>query len=1049
MAKEEPQPTTGGSLPEQLARAATEAITQQQKPQETPPRQQKSKSKVNSGILELSDKEVFHNPNAQRIYDEIIGDARKIGDANNASAIRIMCEEAIRQGHASGEDALVFQEIIQNCEEVIRNAYVREGTKDRFSSIYLSEEEIKAITENPALWFDRKLRQLELHADDPESILFTSSKRRLELAAEFFGSESFDKSRVLLDPRMSDQSVDMLKKHVETYAGNPTKSKLADLISSRIDAVFVQAHLSRATMQDMPKVVNSIRSMGDKGLSTLESYDAALVGEWRGRYDKIVLDLMKGRRFTPSVLDEASEIAFEQLMSEKHLVEPRIQRFYQLWQAQGTEPVKFELSDDYAKAIIARSRIAWRVRMNQAKAMASGEGPLFGDKHGDIPSFATMNIEEVMLASSRIRDWFIRKWGKKVMLPMWNMGAKFTAQLSPELNGKNGLISQKTEELWHNAHQSADRESQLRAMRQIKDLMDNNTLDGSGIHGNPTDQELIDQMNKRMRLQSGFHKKALHELVEIEEGGERMQYMLRPYFHWDSDWRRRLAETYVKMAYTHADDYCLGSELKKAGNTYFFDPTQREHAEHIAAGKTFEKALMHVVRFRPQALAEMLSDGQSTSFASWFKNHQVELGYRDAKDPNAMFADLNRRFLMINNSIMMNNLPPIDYSNLDTFIEISHLPSDQRATRIAQLPEDQQKQWEQVSTVFSVFEKGENRAPLDNPEQYFKTMKSLHGMLTENTNKQLFELKGIQYDKFFLSLAWEDDIPTQYLEDPTQFVQHINKKYLVSIGVLREGEEPPKHFSLFNPTENTPEENAFVQRLLSASGISEQFTQLGVGPGSPLARAWGDYTLAGDAFGAILENGFNPDEKEFFKMIKTVWTKVEMYQGAQLATDAGLKLGAAWIGSAQVDVNYGDFLTSFADSSVLKKVWGNNAPSLSLDSVMEMRENLEKIMPLMENMSPAAARQLNRFLRLSTVHILGKFDTGISWESLINPFGIASRLGLKPDKLIRRLERTMPMGLGDYKFRMVLTLVFIMLTLASLNEAKKGGKEGTSSGGGH
>ncbi len=1047
MAKEDQTSTPGNSLPEQLAHAAAEAM--QPKTQENQPsRAKKSKSALDpKGILKLSKEEVFHNPNAQRVYDSIIADTLEIADANKATAIRAQCEDALRRGHATGEDAVVFQEIIQNCEEVIRKSYVKGD--DRFSSIYLSQEEIQAIIENPALWFDRKLRQLELHADDPESILFTSSKRRLELAAEFFGSESFDKSRVLLDPRMSEQSVDMLRQSVESYADNPIKSKLAGMISSRIDAVYVQAHLSRATMHDMPKVVDNIRKMGDKGLSSLESYDAALVGEWRGRFDKIVFDLMKGRRFTPSVIDEASEIAFEQLWSERSLVNPRLQKFYQLWQAQGTESVKFELSEDYAKAIIARSRIAWRIRMRQAVAMASGEGPLYGDKHGDIPSFATMNIEEVMLASSRIRDWFIRKWGKKVMLPIWNMGAKFTAQLSPELSGKNGLITKKTDQLWNDAHQSSNPQLQLRALRQIKDLMDNNTLDGSGIHGNVTDQELIDQMNKRMRLRSGFNKKALGELVEIEEGGERMQYMLRPYFHWDSDWRRKLAETYVKMAYTHAEDYCLGSELKKAGNTYFFDPTQREHAEHEEAGKKFEKALSHVVRFRPQALAEMLSDGGSETFASWFRQHQAELGYRDAKDPNAMFSDLNRRFLMINNSLMRNNLPPIDYSQLDTFIEISHLPSDQRAARIAGLPENQQKQWEQVQEAFSIFEKGEKHSPLDNPEQYFKTMKVLHGRLTEGNNSQLFELKNIQYDKFFLSLAWEDDIPTQYLEDPTQFAQHINTKYLVQIGVLKEGEQPPAHFSLFNPAENTPEENAFVQRLLSASGISEQFTQLGVGPGSPLARAWGDYTLAGDAFSAILENGFNPDEKEFFKMIKTVWTKVEMYQGAPLATDAGLKLGAAWIGSAQVDTNYGDFLTGLADSSVLKEVWGNNAPSLSLDSVMEMRENLEKIMPLMEKMSPATAHQLNKFLRLSTIHVLGKYNTGVSWESVINPFGIASKLGLKPEKLIKRLERTMPLGLGDYKARMVLTLVLVMLALASLNEAKKGGKEGSSSTGGH
>jgi len=1074
MAKEDPQPPAGGSPPEQL-HAAGEAVKPIVTAEKPPPPPSKSKSEVTpKGILKLSDKLILHNPEAQKIYDVILMQYPEVGDANAATVVREMCERAIRCGKVTGEDAIIFEEIGNRCDDVVAKSY-ENGKGERFSSIYLTEQEIHEIIQNPALWFEKKLRELELNADDPESILFSSSKRRLELAAEFFGSESFDKSRVLLDPRMSDQSIEQLKKSVDGYARDPSKSRLAGYISARIDGVYLQARLSRATMGDLPDVVKAIRSMGDKGLYTLESYDAGLVGEWRGRYDRIISDLAKNHRLTPADFDRAGEIALQQLMAEKDLVQGRLQNFYQRWQAPGGEPTKFELTDDYAKGIIARARISWRIRMRQAVVMTYGMDPLFGDKAEGVPSYATMNLEEGMLAVSRIRDWFIRKWGKKVVLPVWNMAAKFTARLSPELAGTEvdlpgkrvalhkGIISEKTERLWHDAHQTTDRAKQISAMREIKALLDNNTVDGSGIDA-VDDDALIKAMNKKfgLKLTGSFQMKELRELVEIEEGGERLQYMLRPYFYLDSDWRRKLVQIYVNAAYKHAGDYCLGSELKGAGNAYFFDPSKREGQEHAHAGKKFLEVLEHVVRYRPQALAEMLSDGKSESFALWFENHRGDLGYQDA---NTMFSDLNRRFIMINNDLMMNNLPPIDYQNSELYRQLMLLNKEERlafatknidAFTVPKKKPDRQvtpqeivDQCEHMEHIFGILGNTTDQSPSNNPDQYFKTMNALHGRLTEEKKSQLFELTSMKYDRFFLSLAWEDDIPTQYLEDPTQFAQHLNTQYLVEIGVLKPGEEPPKDFSLFDPSKNTPEQNAFVQRLLRAAGISEQFTQLGVGPGSPLARAWGDYALAGDAFNAILENNFGPDEKEFFKMIKTVWTKVEMYQGAPIATDAAIKLGAGWIGAAQVKKTYGDFFTGAVDSSVLKEVWGNNAPSLSLDNVMEMRENLERIIPMMERMSPSTAHALSKFLRLSNIHLFGMIDTHIAWDTIFNPFGIASKLGIKPEKLIRKLERIAPMGLTDYKLRMALTLVLVMMALASLNEAKKGGKEGVSSGGGH
>jgi len=912
---------------------------------------------------------------------------------------RIYQRRRILEVEIQAEKAALEQKFQQQREEMHR-----EQRDSDFSSIYLAPYEVDLTIQNPATFFEPKLRELEASSTNVGGDYFESQMRRLKLAGEMFGSDFFDRQR--LSKEMPTDDINRLEKRMNGMS-KAMKRRLSEYVATRIDVIYANYMLTNTA--DTKKFVERMQSISDRGILNMSAADGALVGDWVGRYELILKGLIKKdtRLFTPQEA-EATNIAVEQLLAERKLWNAPYMNFFKDYQMAGTElPEQFRVIDrSAAESIIRRAKTVWRLRMRKPVIMEQGLGPGAGEWETGLASYATLSIEEKMLGAARIRDWFMRKWGpKREFLLVWNTGAYFTARADSKLWK---YIQQQTKDLWNTlslTETAGNEELRKPALVQLAKLLKFNeprlsVLDLKSPGETGFEATVLARLGK---MKEGD----LERLVALEEGGFRMQRLLRPYFYMDSLWREGVFKTQIEKAYDHHDKMFLGARLRKAGEAYFFDPLTVYSPEKA---KDFRKELKYVTEYRPQGIADFLRRGDDKELTMWFDSKKTDFGIADM---DKMFDQINRRFLMINQMIIRDNGEPINYSEIGSLLRPG-LTAKERVTLLKQ-PQNARLKiwWEYAEKAFSIKDES---AEVNTTEQYFTIMNSLYTHLTENGNAQIEKLTGIQYDRWFLHMPWEDDLPAHLLQDPKN-MPNINPAYKEKSGLDMDGCPLP---------------------------ISHQLTDQGAGPGSPNYRAWNDlFEHAVVTFDEINQFDFSSDEKKFIELMNLVYQKICIYQGPYLGSEAVIKLTAAWLGSAQVKAKYGDLFTGMLDSSVFKEARGPEAPSLSLDKVYEVLEEVQKNVTRLDAQAPHMMHELERFLRIANVHILGR-ETPISWHSI---FTFAEKLPILKSvispQLISRIERGYPMGLWSYKLMLAAVFVTVVIALSTGKDIAKGGKEET------
>ena len=154
--------------------------------------------------------------------------------------------------------------------------------------------------------------------------------------------------------------------------------------------------------------------------------------------------------------------------------------------------------------------------------------------------------------------------------------------------------------------------------------------------------------------------------------------------------------------------------------------------------------LQKIAEYRPHALLEFLINGKNAEATTWF-NKQIlpggvihgAFGGRVAM-PHQLYAEVQRRFIPINDLLVYDNKGPVNYINITT---------EQRA----------------VINKVCATDKG---GTVDS-DAYVKFMKDLHKLLTQNKNHLIKELTEPQYDDIYRRTRWVDDAHMELLYERT------------------------------------------------------------------------------------------------------------------------------------------------------------------------------------------------------------------------------------------------------------------------------------------
>lgn len=892
----------------------------------------------------------------------------------------------------------------------------RAARESDFSSLYVSPGEKDKFRDNPAIFLHEKLDNAEREAEkgDINAPLFQANMDRLKLAGQMLGSDEFIET--IRKEYPEDRALAEFVSRIDPM-DKAARRELSQSIAARIDAIYLNYALSNSS--DLEKFGESMQRFGDRGILVLGSGEGGLVGDWASRYEAILNGIVGNnvRLYTQHEAG-ATKVAVDQLLAEGDTA-AYYQEFYKKYQIPGKElPEQYStMSREMAESIIRRAKIVSRLRMRKPVMMEQGLAP--GDNEWEFgqSSYATLGIEEQMLGAARIRDWFMRKWGnRQEFLLVWNTGALFTAKADKRLWK---YVQEQTKQLWTAAHleDTADNATaRNKALERLATLLHfNEPYESVQDIVSPFDSN--NQLTwkgavlNRMRT---MKPKDFERLVAVEEGGFRMQRMLRPYFYMDSLWREHEFREAIEKAFTHGDKMFLGARLRARGEKFFFNPITPDRSK---AEAELVKEMIDIAKYRPQGIADFLRHNNDVELQSWYNANRVSFGAADL-DIHRAFGELNRRFIMINQRIIRDNSEPIDYTAIDQLLNLARMSPDARMAELAGLDIRTKTWWGYVEKVFAI---EDSSAGIYTPERYLSAMKSLHTHLSSSEYAQLKKLTGVQYDRYFLHMAWEDDMPAHLLED-IRNIHNIDPAYLETTARDADGKPMP---------------------------ISHKLTSLGTGPGSPAKRAWTDFKLAIDTMNAFNDFNFAADEKEFLKLCFLMNKNIGVYQGPYLASEAVLKFTASWLGSAQVKAEYGDFLTGLFGSSVFKEARGSNAPSLSLDKVHEVFEEVEKVVGRLDTEAPQAYHAIERFLRISTVHMMGKevkipylFEEGISWHELFkHAKDIPVLRNVVESKLLRSLDKSSPLGLSTYKLLLGAGLITAIVVATTGAELKNEGKD--------
>lgn len=785
-----------------------------------------------------------------------------------------------------------------------------ERARERFSSMWLTPEERVGMRDNPRWTVEEMLRKIEettvLFPDTPAA---RAAERRLELMSEYFSHKQYE-----IDINEHIRLKGLTGKEVAIY-----RDRAATMYRELSEKISIRTGIHKAYgiirgVGDPESIWKSLITVGEAGLEHLMNENGGLNEIVFNRY----VQIFKHHRYNPD--GSLKRITGEELYLirkkvEKAIIEDKTlygeiykQAGYLQADAKTGKFVARDLTDEDCQAIVRQAEYLVTMSQQDLVAMLGGQGP--GEIAGGISSFESASTAEKMLAAMDINRWFFEKWTnlRPGQLVVWQNACR----LAVETEGKIGVVEGKLHGV-----KKGDAEFK-KLVRQVF----------GGAEDGSKDAEVLARAKKALEIKqmerTGHYAEIkirdinevwdrlsldfLRDQMMVTEGEKIVGGLLEVYDHFSSGWRISIHTYQLEKVWGTSDQGgygdLLGLGMRLRKAGYGYVSAETT-ATKESAKQGLTKELKKVAKYRPQALFEFLSDGRDPETQTWFDKKLYAGVFPDAtiNKPHELHQEIARRFLAINELLAIKGFPPIDYSAG---------PSE--------------PQLEIVKRVC-----GQTKTDADKYLEMMKVMSTQVG--NEYSINQLVSAK---YNRIYYRTQWLDDARLRYLE---KTVDKDNKPVV-------------------------PGDRRSADAMVP---LSQVFTDRGQGDVDALVRSWRDGATGIKSVQNVFA-ALTPDEKTYLKNIAEMNQNVAAYSGADYATRATLYMLGGWGKTAKTDAIFDWlYLGGLDETSAMKRMFGNRAPSLGLNELEEFIEQHDHdLLSKMEFLAPQAFHTVERYLGITT-----------------------------------------------------------------------------------
>ncbi len=825
----------------------------------------------------------------------------------------------------------------------------RERTRE-FSSMWLTSGEREGMRDNPRWTVEDVLRRVEettvLFPDTPAA---EAATRRLGLMSEYFSHKQYE--------------ID-----IEDYIKlKGWKSTSSQAIEHRSRATTMYRELSQkiSVRTSIHKAFGIIRGVGDpesiwKSLITVGEAGLEHLMNENGGLNEIVFNryvqIFKHHRYNPD--GSLKRITGEELYLirkkvEKAIIDDRA-LYDEIYKQAGyfqtdpktgrlitdrdKKPIARGLTDEDCRAVVRQAEYLVTMSQQDLVAMLGGRGP--GEIAGGISSFESASTAEKLLAAMDINRWFFEKWTnlRPGQLVVWQNACR----LAVETEGKVGIIEgklqgvKKGDDKFKNLVRETfgpvdpkkkGLEIDEEILKRAKKALEIREMQRTGHYAEIKAKDLKDPKEQELmwnRLSLDF----LRDQMMVAEGEKIVGGLLEVYDHFSSGWRIGIHTDQLEKIWGKGDgskpgDYGgvlgLGMRLRKAGYGYVSAETDVKREEALGSveveeggakkRKGLKGELDKVAEYRPQALFEFLSDAEDIEAKNWFGKNLYEGVFREAiNQHHELHQAIARRFLAINEKLAIEGQSPINYATGPN--------------------REQRKIVEYVCKLTTT-----------DTDKYLEMMKEMSGFVV--SDYAIKELTSVKYNRIYYRTQWLDDARLRYLEKTGSYLNEKKERKTVVPGDIREDE--------------------------NMVPLSQVFTDRGQGDVDALVRSWRDGATGMKSVQNVFA-ALTPDEKTYLKNIVELNQNVAIYSGSDYATRATLYLLGGWGKTAKTDAIFDWlYLGGLDETSAMKRMFGNRAPSLGLNELEEFIEQHDHdLLSKMEFLAPHAFHAVERYLGITT-----------------------------------------------------------------------------------
>lgn len=791
-------------------------------------------------------------------------------------------------------------------DRLLKETYRRRESERVPSQIVISEDEVNAMRNHSLGAMDKWVtQQLDAYIDEPDGPKAKGMLHRIQLKLDYFLSDHFDfnQTAVIMErPENSaltpeayrlkvQQSLKMLEVSREDYLKEyTTRSHLAQFHQMFKNAAEVGGE----------RFMGLVNNMNERDWFAVDSMYGGVVGDayqvLLRKYEAKIWKNGVKQGLEPNAWTEAMKETQDYLSANKELYEPKYIGYLQgkhlkgviedgseLFTKEHTESaidkhIAFSF-DEMSEHIVKLAAIRGDMWLDHSAVNIRGLSPLAHE----IVNKGRSSYERKAPVESikRLASFHTQIWGSDTGHPasdkaFWRHHAKLWVNATPDIEEWAGEL---TDGYWTrlqdvrgelgNAHGEYGHLSE-KNKRLIDELrmvfMYSNEFEGGGA---PKDEEMLEYA-----ASARFWKNTLYEELLVSCGVEIAEsHMLRPYFSWESTWRRGTVFDEMKSRLggvfggDNMKNLFTSKRLVDAASGYY-----KHKFEGDPRGKQekFMSELYEIAAYRPHDLALALLEKDDKGLIQWFADQHIERG-----DMPTILTSESLQASVINRRLLLELKMPIDY-----------------ARGVGGLSREQRDIVEKMFTSNNVLDE-------EKMAKHFTFLQGLAGALrgggpTLDNVGIIKNFRSIRYEPLLTVPRFSDDLPLDLLEHPER--------------ADRASKEKP------------------ISEYVSGGGWDEQ--------SGMMRRMWRDLSLAEKGKALMWQSKHNMKDEDLAKLQKELWDIIAPYQGENHAGMAVIQNLSAWLGMARVYRKNGRFFEGLANSSDFKKYSaGGMGPSMSADQL--------------------------------------------------------------------------------------------------------------------